>query len=464
MRLAVLALFALVSQITLPLKGADAAELRAGAAQVVITPAVGAPMAGYYSARSMEGVHDDLFAKALVLEQDGKRVALVICDLISMPRGVTVEARELIQKDDTGLTPERVMISATHTHTGPVLPSGSSRDPSETGSADKARAYVESLPELIAKAVKEATAKLAPARALAGRGREERLSFNRRFHMKDGTVGWNPGKLNPNIVEPAGPIDPDVGVVYFESSDGKPIATYVNFAMHLDTVGGLRVSADYPHTLSQILAQVKGPEMVTLFAIGCCGDINHIDVKTKDPQKGPEEAARIGTVLAGEVIKTYARLKPVQTSAPQGRHELVKLPLAPIQPGDVEQAQKVAVKFGKDAPTFLERVHAYKVLDVARREGRPLEAEVQAISLGDDLAFVALPGEIFVELGLVVKAQSPYRHTMIAELANGSIGYVPTQRAYPHGNYEVISARCAEGSGEMLAEAAVRLLKDLKAK
>ena len=438
-------------------------ELRVGAAAVVITPAMGAPMAGYYSARAAEGVHDDLYARAIVFEQDGQKAALVSCDLISMPHAVTADARKLIAQQVPGLTPERVMISATHTHTGPSLPTGSSRDPSEEKPGAIARQYVQSLPELIARSIKDADAKLAPARASVGTGREERLSFNRRFHMKDGTVGWNAGKLNPNIVRPAGPVDPAVPVVYFEATDGKPIATYVNFAMHLDTVGGLKVSADYPFALSALLARVKGPGMLTVFTIGTAGDINHVDVSNKDPQKGPEEANRIGTILAGEVIKTYARMKPVRTTAPRAGREVLKLDLAPVTADDVARARKTAVKFGKDAPTFLERVHAFKVLDVAAREGKPLEAEVQVIALGDDLAFVALPGEIFVELGLAVKEASPFANTIIAELANGSVGYVPTRKAYEQGNYEPVSARCAAGSGEKIAETAVKLLNELKA-
>src|SRR5688572_31140096 len=104
-------------------------------------------------------------------------------------------------------------------------------------------------------------------------------------------------------------------------------------------------------------------------------------------------------------------------------------------------------------PKFLDRVKAFKVLDIAAREGKPHEVEVQVIALGNELAWVSLPGEIFVELGLAIKKASPFRHTMIAELANGSIGYIPDRQAYPQGNYEVVSARCAEGSGELLVEA-----------
>src|SRR3954469_25059260 len=109
---------------------AAAGDLRVGAAAVVITPEAGTPMAGYYSARAAEGVHDDLYAKAIVLEQDGSKAALVACDLISMPRGVVERAREQIE-GDMGIPGARVMISATHSHAGPVLTMGSSRDPAE---------------------------------------------------------------------------------------------------------------------------------------------------------------------------------------------------------------------------------------------------------------------------------------------------------------------------------------------
>jgi hypothetical protein len=88
---------------------------------------------------------------------------------------------------------------------------------------------------------------------------------------------------------------------------------------------------------------------------------------------------------------------------------------------------------------------------------------VQVIALGDQVAWVSLPGEVFVELGLAIKQDSPFPHTIIAELANGAIGYIPSRRAYAQGNYEVVSARCAEGSGELLVDAAVRLLKQLHA-
>ena len=196
------------------------------------------------------------------------------------------EARRQIEAA-TGIPGAHVMISATHTHTGPVINRESSLDELVGATSDLGRRYTEKLPELIAKSVIDANKKLAPARASAALGKEEGLSFNRRFVMKDGSVSWNPAKRNPDVVRPAGPIDPDVGVVYFDTPKNAPVATYVNFAMHPDTVGGEGVSADYPGVLSKLLAGYRGPDMLTVFANGCCGNINHRDVSWLDRQKGP---------------------------------------------------------------------------------------------------------------------------------------------------------------------------------
>jgi hypothetical protein len=236
-------------------------------------------MAGYYFERASEGVHDDLHAKALVLEKDGIRAALVSLDLISTTQELVAEARREIERS-TGIPGRNCMISATHAHTGPVL---------------------------------------------AGR------------HMKDGTVGWNPGVLNPRILKPAGPIDPDVPVVYFETPSRNPIALYVNHAVHLDNIGGTRISADLPYTLSRLLADVKGAEMVTLYTSGTCGDVNHIKVNWGERQQGFANAARMGNILAAAVLKTLSALKPVEPGMLQCRSQAVPLRLPKIEPQDVDR-------------------------------------------------------------------------------------------------------------------------------
>jgi hypothetical protein len=435
--------------------------LSAGTAQAVITPPTGTPMAGYYHPRASTGVHDDLHAKAIVLRQGRTTLAIVACDLIHVPEPVVREARRLIEAE-VKIPARNVMISATHAHTGPVIPGGTSRLVFGGKEAELAQAYASTLPAKIAGAVAAAARSMQPARIRAGAGRQDELTFNRRFEMSDGTVGWNPGKMNPKIVKPAGPIDPEVGVVSIESVSGAPLATLVNYALHLDTVGGLEISADYPLALSKTLAAAR-PGM-TVFTLGCAGNLNHIDVKSPKPQKGHEEAARIGSALGAEVVRTLGALEQVEPRL-SVRSEYAPLPLARHEPNEVEWAKRTSATYGQEKPApFLELVRAFRIMDVEAMAGKPLQAEVQVIRLGADTALVALPGEVFTELGLAIKRGSPFKRTIVIELANGSLGYIPDRKAFSEGNYEPVSARCAPGSGEILVEAALKELRNIHAK
>src|SRR6185503_11451457 len=169
------------------------AELRVGAAATVINPPPGIPLAGYYSERGSQGVLDDIYSKAAVLDDGSTKVALIVCDLVSLPRNIVVEARKLIEQQ-TGISGAHIMISATHSHTGPVLTRASARDALDGGNSDLSRKYTAELPALIAQSAADANKGLTSARLLYARETESHLSFCRRYWMLDGTVGWNPGK------------------------------------------------------------------------------------------------------------------------------------------------------------------------------------------------------------------------------------------------------------------------------
>jgi neutral ceramidase len=434
------------------------AEFRVGVAQVDITPPLGAPMAGYYSNRGATGVHDPLHAKAMVIEREGTLVAMVACDLLSIP-GETAEAARKLIAQDPGIPATHVMISATHTHMGPVLVMGQIRYNLEGEMRRLGEEYTRQLPGRIHEAVKLAAQRMQAAKLYTARGREESLTFNRRFWMKDGTVGWNPGKMNPNIVRPAGPIDGDLPVLYVESTDGKPIAAYVNYALHLDTVGGQEYTADYPYTLGKVLAEARGEGLLTVFTLGAAGNLNHVDVSTRRPQKGHGEAARIGSVLGAAALKALNHMEPVQDGALLVSSRKVPLALAPYTPEELEKARKDAATFGtpNQAP-FLDLVKGSRIVTVAERNGKPIDAEVQVFSIGREVAWVALPGEIFTELGLAIKLASPFHWTSIVSLANDSPGYIPDRKAHEQGAYEAISSRFAPGSGEALVDAATKAL------
>lgn len=429
---------------------AAAAQWKVGRAEVDITPPARMPMAGYYYVRLNEGLHDPLQAKAMVVEQAGVRVALVAVDYVQIPRQFVEEARKLIAAR-TGIPPTHVMISATHSHTGPEL--GTRLRNVEPEIDALAKGFWQKIPGLIAESVEKASAALAPSEISIGVGKEDSISFIRRFRMIDGTTGWNPGKRNPKIDKVLGTIDPDVAVV------AAGAGAYVNFALHLDTVGGAEFSADYAYALSENLKRVKGPAYSTLFTIGCAGNINHIDVSHNRPQKGHGEAARIGTVLAAAVLKTMERMTPVAVQPVRASTRMVDLAPAPYPAEEVERAKAIVANYGKqNANPFYDQVNAFKVMDIVERGGKPFPAEVQVIALGKSVAWVGLPGEIFNEHGRAIKLASPFPVTIVAELANGNLGYVPDRKAYSEGAYEVISSRLAAGGGEAMVASAVEQL------
>lgn len=432
------------------------AGLRAGAATSDITAPVGAPMAGYFTNRASTGTHDPLLARALVLDNQGTRVAWVTCDLTNMERGIVQAARKLAS-DSTGIPPQNIMISASHTHTAPVVLSGWTRYVFEDEMLRLGQEYAADLPARIAQAVIQANSQLTDARLFVARGTQGTISFHRRYLMNDGSYGWNPGKLNPNVVKPAGPIDPAVTAVYLEDMARKPIATYVNFAIHLDTTGGALYSADIVYSLEGALRRARGESMVTLFSMGCAGNINHINTGIRRPQGGYAESARIGTHLAAAVLETLADPQEVLEPTLRSRSKMVSLTAVTPTPAELDEAHSAQPQSGK---TLL-LAKAARSLEIESRGGKPFEAEVQVIAVGKELAWVGLPGEIFVELGLDLKQRAKVPFVIPSTQTNGAIGYIPHREAYPQGNYEVVSTRVVAGSGEALIEAALEILNYL---
>ena len=442
--------------------------LKAGAACTDITPPLGVAMAGYRRTRYAKGIHDPLCAKALVLDDGRTQIALVALDLICISKEHVDRARESIEKR-CGIPPERVMCWATHIHTGPVthedMPAG---DPDEE--------YMALLPRKIADSVEIAQGNLREARWGVGLGRQEGLSFNRRANrrgrplppgtnellqlLREGIVPQGPEIGLEEWEEKASAIDPEVGVLYFEGTDGSPIATLVNFALHCDTVGGELFSAGYPYYLSQVLKQAKGEDMIVLFANGPCGDINHID-RRRGPRKGFGEAERIGTILAGEALKVLADMEMNSSISLRAAGRRLVLPRKTISEEEIEAAKDVLKRVPPDQDRR-ERFYAEDLLHLVGTE-EEIRTEVQAVVLGD-AALVALPGEVFVELGLEIKRRSPFMRTFVVELADDYVGYVPTREAFCEGGYEVMTARTsklAPGAGEMMVEAALELLEQL---
>jgi neutral ceramidase len=435
-------------------------SLQAGVAVADITPPVGYRMCGYFNERLSTGVLNPLHAKALVLRQGNTRAAMVFCDLIGLSIDVSRRVRDQVEKE-TGIPRANILLAATHSHTGPLYADALRDHLHEKAVAKYGKDpceevdYASQLVSRIIGAIKEADAKVRPVQAEAVVTQQQGLSFNRRFHMKDGTVRFNPGVLNPDIVRAAGPVDPDVGVVLFR--DGQTvIAGLMNFALHLDTLGGTQYAADYPYFVEQTLREKFGKDFVLLFGNGACGDINHIDVTTRDRLTTETIGTTLGRTVAAGLEQAKAIAKPCLAV---GR-EMIDAPIQQFTPAEIEQAKKDMDKIGTSEMSFLDQVKAYKIVD-AQSRGSSIPLEVQAFRLSDEVAIVGLPGEVFADIGLAIKKASPFPTTLVIELCQDDVSYIPTGKAFAEGSYETVNSRIAPGGGERMAKAAIRLLKDL---
>jgi hypothetical protein len=451
-----------------PTQVSPTTALRVGAAEVEITPPIGYRMAGYFNERLSTGIHDPLYAKAIVLQQGKEQLALVSCDLVGVQMADTAAARTQASQR-TGIPSANIVICATHSHTGPLY-EGPLREFFHAAAMKKYGEdpqekldYSAFLTQRLVKVIAAAQANLRPAQLQAGIAQQEGLSFNRRYWMKDGQVVFNPGVLNSNIVRPAGPIDPDVGMVMARGPGApQPFVGLTTFAVHSDTVGGTEFSADYEYFLQQKLRAAFGLEFISIFGLGTCGDINHINVHEKSaPREKFGIAERIGDTL-GQVVTDHSRDLPVLSHpALAARSTTLQVPLQEATPEQVADAHKIMAKFRDPGTPFLTLVAAVRTLDLASR-GPQCPMEVQVFRLDPNTAIVCLPCEVFVELGLAIKQASPFKRTLVIEICNDRPSYIPTRKAFTEGSYEVTNARVKPGAGEMLVDAAVRLLKQLK--
>jgi hypothetical protein len=456
-------------------------QLQVGMAEADITPPLGFPMAGYYHERLAEGAIDPLKAKAIVFRDGQTQFAWVVCDLIGVATDLSKAVRQRAA-EKTGIPVANIVVSATHSHTAPDymkelhLKLGGERQQPERA------AYIDKLISGIAEAICQAHAAASPAVLEAGAARQDTpVSFNRRFVMRDGSVRTWMNFDHPDVVRSAGPIDPEIGLIAIRDPQGQPRGVLSNFALHLDTVGGSKWSADYPSFIAQTLRKELGSEVFSLFGTGCCGDINHSNPRQAERNK----AEFIGNSLGETIYKQISELHPIAEPDLVVKSRVVQLPLEDATKEEVARSIEILkAAQRKEKVDFYEHVLAYKklMLDQMRHKephakatdlitwglsrslagiGETLPVEVTVMTLGKDVAIVCLPGEVFVELGLAIKQGSPFRNTLIIELSNCvETIYIPTRAAHAGGSYEVTNSAVQAGSGEMLVEAALGLLKE----
>ncbi len=446
-------------------------SLRTGYSRRKITPPLGAATAGYFEPHSATEIVNDLYAEALVFEVNGTLAAVVDCDVIGLCDDTVGRIREKI----AAITPvpgENVLVSATHTHTGPYTLDLFG------GNADQE--YLSFLEEEAACAVREAVHRLQSSILKVGGTSVEGLSCNRRVVLKDGTVHTHITEADlPDVMGREGPADNELGVLEACGRDGTRIGLWINFALHPTNVRGERICTDYPGYLSEFTRSRLGGNPGALFANGPCGNIDSKTPQLDSIPYGPERARWIARQLAQTALCAMDSALPLNAYPLAVDREIIRVPRKTVAPEWLQRARMV-LREAEPGELFFtqgtrrpsahkEKVYANEAVllaDLAAREPFA-RLEVQAIRLGDFIA-VGFPVELFCEFGLEVKilARHWFKHVFLVELANGCFGYVPTRKSFEGGGYETRLARSSQlapEAGEMLVEAAGRVLERMAA-
>jgi hypothetical protein len=388
----------------------------------------------------------------MVIRNESTTIALVGIDALFIGEKPTARAREAIEKK-TKIAPDHVLIGASHTHGGGPIAScfESDVDPE----------YENFVADRVAEAVDAAYRTMHSAQIADGTGHEPSISFNRRFLMRNGKQLTHPGKQNPEIVAPAGPIDPDVGVLAARAPGGELLGLFVNFACHLTVVGGDGFTADYVHYLRETLRRYyKRPNLPVGFLLGAAGDVTQVDNLRPGREFGEEWGEMFGLALGAEVAQTVARMVWKDNVALAAKRTTVPIPIR-----DEREVDRERPETGLGAGSVAERIYARERDLVAkeRADRGVIDCEIQSIRVGD-LGIVTNGAEFFCQLGLDIKAASPFERTWVVSLANQWIGYVATPSAYYAGGYEPRTARSAKmapWAGQSIVEASLAGLQSI---
>jgi hypothetical protein len=435
----------------------DSKAISAGFARLDITPPLGTSVAGYYEDRVGAGVLDPLFATAVAVSREGATAVLVSLDAIGIKRDTVLEyARRAAE--GAGLEPEAVLLSCTHTHTGPSVALGNRYEHENP-------LYNEMLALKICDVAKLAVADLKPAKFHCGRRELEGIAFVRRFRLKDGSFKtWSrPG--DPEAVEPAGPPDSQVQLVRAER-EGAPDILMVNFQVHPDVIKGNLYSADYPGFVRKTLEKALDNALCVYFN-GASGDMNHVNVKREpwDANSGYGYSAHMGRSIAGAALQIYGNMMPLADGPVKFARAAVPAQTNKDSSRVAEAEERIslhrqgrAAELGPRSTTLISEAYRIKEL-----ENGPdaFDLPVSAVSFGD-VAFAGFPCEYFSSLGRQVKKDSPFAMTFICAQANGYEGYIPDRAGYGQGGYEAASSRFKPGTGELLAEKAISMLREMK--
>ncbi|EPR66579.1 Alkaline ceramidase domain protein [Cyclobacterium qasimii] len=446
---------------------------KGGAALSVITPKVGTSINGNFKDDTVRHIHDDTHARSLVLDDGNTKIAMVTLDLCVVHRETLDNAKKRANKF-TGIPIENMLISAIHTHSGGTACSVWQSEPDPD--------YLIFLEERTADAIIRANNNLEPARIGWGVGQEPSEVFNRRWKLKEGItftnpfggedkVRMNPGFENPDLVGPAGPIDSEVPIISVKSVEGRTIAILANYSLHY--VGGTKsgeISADYFAMFANRIGELVGadrqtPDFVGIMTNGTSGDINNINFggSAPKPMKPYEKMAIVANTVAAEAYKVYQDITYHDWVPLAIVQKEISLGVRKADAKELKRANNILAAAKSDGSFSRDELYAREAIFLNDFPDQK-QLILQAVQIGD-LAITAVPCEVFVEIGLEIKAKSPFKQTFCISLANGYNGYLPTPKHHAWGGYETWRARSSYlevNASNVITSNLLELLEQLK--
>jgi len=434
-------------------------KLAVGTAKADITPQVKVWMDGMPRNHESEGVHDHIFARALVISPDGDDVrssfVLVSCDVCAVDEETTDEIKKAVS-EKTGIPAENMVIAATHTHSGPALHGFFN---------PKARQYEteEFMPKLI-QVICQANQALAPAKIGWANGAEDTINYYRRLRTKDGKIIMNWEEFSPDqITGPAEEGDPELGVLKIVSA-GDPESVFAiiySHAGHPNVMSGenFQISGDYPGLSSRILEEKYGGVALFLNAANGSMDIDGL----KD--RNWEGVDRTGAALADATAAVAENITPKQEAKFAVTTRKFTVPTRQITPEELAWAREIMQNASGEIVTLVDGVgdewKAELFLSLDQKKGSSIPLEMTGIAIGE-VAFLSFPGELFTEIGRKIKTRSPFPYTYFIGLANGYNGYFPTTKAISEGGYAVETRNCDADAEDIIIKQSLEILDELK--
>lgn len=439
----------------------------AGFAEREYTPEEGM-VPGQIKCGYAKGKRTPLMAHVAVMESNGVGSVLVSLDILFVSVAFAAKVRKRIS-EKTGYPVDHILLASSHTHTGCAIDL-------DCWQFEGKPEYLDPVEAAIMDAVDAAIANKSEIQMGVASGFDARFNFCRDFFTTDGYLVMNPGHVNAaKLVKPYAAVDHSVNVMRFDAMDGTPLCFVVNYANHLDTGGGKpkekSFSADYAGYMRLALQRAYGENVTVIFLNGCCANVNHFDYKFGTDRTGHCREGAFPSVEIGEgIAETIQNITPALVTAAGEHHIQGKSQLhvtarrsatrdqrewaekfieanAPIE-NDMDLRSSLLAKLYTTDPALLPKT---------------VDLEIQALQIGP-WTIIGIPGEVYSNIGLRIKANSPFANTIVVELANGTHGYMSPDEVQESGCYEGIYSNVAytgHGTDRVLIDGATAMLKAL---